>query len=162
MLLFSLETYHLHYNPPPNDTDVQKRLVPAPGNKPDEMRYRLGRWRHNFIGLLNIYSEKITNINSDQPLADVYSQALCKVVRPPRSTALWTPRVIFFGFSGSGRKSIASLLNKKYDLVPVHCGSLIRRETTRETKLGVAMTTYVDAKLPGNNIILIQTKLKKR
>ncbi|VDN13164.1 unnamed protein product [Dibothriocephalus latus] len=49
---------------------------------------------------------------------------------------------------GSGRKTMAQMLAKKYDLVPVHCGTLIRTEVLKGTKLGTAMSTYTEARLP--------------
>lgn len=85
------------------------------------------------------------NLRGDQPLSDLYSQAICNLSRPTRNPAMWTPRVLLLGFSGSGRKTVADKLAKRYELIPVHCGTLIRREVIKETKLGNAMKIYVDA-----------------
>ncbi|KAL7060019.1 hypothetical protein AAHC03_010098 [Spirometra sp. Aus1] len=141
------DTYHAIFNPAP-DPKMAARLERAPGTSPEEMKASLKEYHHHFVALKNIYGDLMTSINTDQPLTDVFSQALCRLNRPPRTVAMWTPRVVLLGYSGSGRKTMARMLAKKYDLVPVHCGTLIRTEVLKGSKLGLAMSTYTEARLP--------------
>lgn len=142
------EPYHKFYNPPP-DTAIVKRLVSAADISPEVLERRLATFRHNFISLGQIYKDLIVQIPTDQPLADLYTQVINHLTRPNRSPGMWTPRVLLLGYSGSGRKSIAAALVNKYDLIQVHCGTLIRREVLRKSRLGEAMATYVEAHLAG-------------
>ncbi|VUZ47485.1 unnamed protein product, partial [Hymenolepis diminuta] len=102
-------------------------------------------YRHHFTTLSRIYMDKIIPISADRSLNEVFHRTMCHLSRPPRNSAIWTPRVLLLGFSGSGRKTVAEKLEKKYNLIPVHCGTLIRREVIRETKLGMDMKPYTDS-----------------
>uniref|UniRef100_A0A0R3VV00 Adenylate kinase 8 n=1 Tax=Taenia asiatica TaxID=60517 RepID=A0A0R3VV00_TAEAS len=155
------EPYHKLYNPP-SDPEVESRLVPA--DNTSDIECRIAEFRHNFIAIGQMYADIIVNLQGDQPLSDLYSQAICILSRPTRNPAMWTPRVLLLGFSGSGRKTIADKLAKRYELIPVHCGTLIRREVIRETKLGNAMKIYVDAhgSVPDEMVIqLLQARLSE-
>ena len=55
-------------------------------------------------------------INADQPLNDVFNQAYAFVAKKERSIALHTPRIIILGPTGSGRKTIATQISRKYDI----------------------------------------------
>ncbi|EUB63330.1 Putative adenylate kinase-like protein C9orf98 [Echinococcus granulosus] len=142
------EPYHKLYNPP-SDPEVESRLVPA--DDASDIDCRIAEFRHHFIAIGQMYTDIIVNLRGDQPLSDLYSQAICHLSRPARNPAMWTPRVLLLGFSGSGRKTVADKLAERYELIPVHCGTLIRREVIRETKLGTAMKIYVDAHSSGKN-----------
>uniref|UniRef100_A0A183SKS5 Nucleoside-diphosphate kinase n=3 Tax=Schistocephalus solidus TaxID=70667 RepID=A0A183SKS5_SCHSO len=141
------DTYHAIFNPA-SDPKIAARLERAPGTSPEEMKASLREYHHHFVALKNIYGDLMTTINTDQPLTDVFSQALCRLNRPPRTVAMWTPRVVLLGYSGCGRKTMAQMLAKKYELVSVHCGTLIRTEVLKGSKLGRAMSTYTEARLP--------------
>ncbi|VDD74805.1 unnamed protein product [Mesocestoides corti] len=157
----SAEPYHTLYNPP-SDPSVKSRLVPAADVS--DLDCRIAEFKHNFIALSQIYEDIIVKLRTDQALGDLYTQAVCHISRPPRTPAMWTPRVLLLGFSGSGRKTVAAELVKRYSLVSVHCGTLIRREVLRETKLGNAMATYANARLavPDDMLIcLLQSRLSE-
>nr|CDS20102.1 adenylate kinase [Echinococcus granulosus] len=155
------EPYHKLYNPP-SDPEVESRLVPA--DDASDIDCRIAEFRHHFIAIGQMYTDIIVNLRGDQPLSDLYSQAICHLSRPARNPAMWTPRVLLLGFSGSGRKTVADKLAERYELIPVHCGTLIRREVIRETKLGTAMKIYVDAhsSVPDEMVIkLLQARLSE-
>ena len=146
-MFYSIEPYHMMYNPP-SDPKVENRLV-AVDDVPSNIEYRIAEFRRHFIAITQIYKDIMVTIQADRPLSDLYSVAMCHLTRPARNPVMWTPRVILIGFSGSGRKTVASKLAKQYELITIHCGTLIRREVIRETKLGNAMKIYVDAHSSG-------------
>ena len=55
-------------------------------------------------------------VNADQPLSDISNQAISFCAKKPRSDAPRTPRVVILGPTGSGRKTVAQQLARKYDL----------------------------------------------
>lgn len=146
-MFYSVEPYHKLYNPP-SDPIVESRLVAAENAKTD-IEFRIMEFRRNFVPIRQMYKDIMVTIQADRALSDLYSVAICHLTRPARNPAMWTPRVILIGFSGSGRKTVASRLASLYQLVPVHCGTLIRREVIRDTKLGNAMKIYVDGHSSG-------------
>lgn len=110
---------------------------------------RIADYHHHYIILSQMYKNLIAYIQADRSLSDIYQLAIDHLSRPRRNPDMWTPRVVLLGYSGSGRKSVAEKLAKRYDLIPVHCGTLICKEVIRDTKLGNAMKTYVDASTAG-------------
>ncbi|KAL5108426.1 hypothetical protein TcWFU_001005 [Taenia crassiceps] len=155
------EPYHKLYNPP-SDPEVESRLVAA--DDTSDIECRIAKFRHHFVAIGQMYADIIVNLRADQPLSDLYSQAICNLSRPTRNPTMWTPRVLLLGFSGSGRKTVGDKLAKRYELVLVHCGTLIRREVIRETKLGNAMKIYVDThgSVPDEMVIkLLQARLSE-
>ncbi|KAM7535319.1 hypothetical protein Aperf_G00000098326 [Anoplocephala perfoliata] len=135
------EPYHRIYNPP-SDPIVAKRLEPTEDLK--DLNSRIADYHHHYIILSQIYKNLIVNIPAERPLSDMYKLVSDHLSRPRRNPAMWTPRVVLLGSSGSGRKSVAEKLAKQYGLLSVHCGTLIRKEIIRNTKLGNAMKSYVD------------------
>ena len=55
-------------------------------------------------------------INADQPLNDIFNQVYSYTTKKPRSVAPRTPRIVILGPTGSGRKTVAAQVSRKYDI----------------------------------------------
>ena len=62
------------------------------------------------------FKSVIRTINADQPLNDIFSQVYSFASKKERSIALHTPRIIILGPTGSGRKTVATQISRKYDI----------------------------------------------
>lgn len=74
------------------------------------------------------------------------------VSRPARSQAPITPRILLIGPYGSGRKTQASALAKKYDIVNVSISNLIKEAVAHETVLGLAIKPHFQRRSPSIQI----------
>ncbi|VDO10405.1 unnamed protein product [Rodentolepis nana] len=126
-------------------SDSEDRISGEKSENPNNIDSQIADYRRHFIDLSRIYKNKITHIPADRSLSEVFQRVMCYLSRPLQNPAMWIPRIVLLGFSGSGRKTVAEKLTKKYNLVTLHCGTLIRREIARETKLGMDMKPYVDS-----------------
>nr|CDS28946.1 adenylate kinase [Hymenolepis microstoma] len=125
--------------------DSEDRIGAEKSENLKNIDLQIADYRRHFIALSRIYKDKIIHIPADRSLSEVFQRVMCYLSRPLQNPAMWTPRIVLLGFSGSGRKTIAEKLTKKYNLITVHCGTLIRREIIKETKLGMDMKPYVDS-----------------
>lgn len=127
-----------------NDYLDSDDTVKKPSDYLDDFDARLDRYRHNIITLRQLYKVNVIDISAYCPQEKVFHEVLTLQTRPNRNLAMWTPRIVILGFSGSGRKTVTRKLASKCKLVPIHCGTLIRREVAMETKLGLDMKPFVD------------------
>jgi adenylate kinase len=63
-------------------------------------------------------------INADQPLNDILTQTYSYTAKKPRSVAPRTPRIVILGPTGSGRKTVAVQVSRKYD-IPISKNEII-------------------------------------
>lgn len=70
------------------------------------------------------------------------------VSRPARSHAPITPRILLIGPYGSGRRTQASALAKKYDIVNVSISKLIKEAIVQESVLGLAIKPHFQRRSP--------------
>ncbi|CAH8573348.1 unnamed protein product [Dicrocoelium dendriticum] len=149
------ERYHLISKPPP-DVQTEKRLVLSPESAPEQVQMRIEAYNRDVVLLDRIYTRVARHINANQPLTDVYAAVLSFVTQPHRSLALRTPRVLLLGYVGSGRKTQAELLSKKYGLILINCSLLIKQEIAKCSLLGKAMKSYSTRKLPVPDAIVAE------
>ncbi|XP_061867675.1 adenylate kinase 8 isoform X4 [Colius striatus] len=65
-----------------------------------------------------------------------------------RSSAPFTPRILFCGPPGSGKSLQAALIAQKYDVVKICCGQLLKEAVAEKTKLGELIKPYIDNGYP--------------
>jgi adenylate kinase len=70
----------------------------------------------NIDGVKDCFKSILRAINADQPLNDVFTQVYSYTIKKPRSNAPHTPRILILGPTGSGRKTIAMQVSRKYDI----------------------------------------------
>lgn len=112
---------------------------------------RLSAYHRDMALVKPLYEHVLQVVNADQPIADIFQTALDFAVKRSRLPALRTPRIILIGPAGSGKSTIASLICKRYDIIKVHCGELIREAIADGNKHGLAMRSFVEKKLPGES-----------
>lgn len=70
----------------------------------------------NIDGIKDCFKAVSRTFNADQPLNDVFAQVFSFTSKKPRSVAPRTPRVVILGPTGSGRKTVAMQVSRKYDI----------------------------------------------
>ncbi|XP_061867673.1 adenylate kinase 8 isoform X2 [Colius striatus] len=140
------EVYHTTFDWP-SDPLVQQRLV-KPDLSEQEMSKKLLEYHRNFPEVFQIYQKVLKPINADQPSVDVFSQVLTYVQTRQRSSAPFTPRILFCGPPGSGKSLQAALIAQKYDVVKICCGQLLKEAVAEKTKLGELIKPYIDNGYP--------------
>ncbi|CAI9739707.1 adenylate kinase 8-like [Octopus vulgaris] len=150
------DIYHMTFDWPLSN-DVKANLVEAPGCTESEIIQKYLAYEYALPGLIQRFKKNYKNINADQPKGDILSKALCFLSRKPQSMAPHTPRVILLGAFGSGKKTQAHLLAKRFQLVNVSCSQLIKQAVTNETSTGLIAKSYLDQglNLPDGVVITI-------
>ena len=145
----SEDIYHITWNVP-SSRDVQDRLIQLEENSEKMMhsrlkeyrRYRLSTmhvedWRELLLlirtidGIKDCYKSVLRAINADQPLNDIFSQVHSFATKKARSVAPRTPRIIILGPTGSGRKTVAAQVSRKYEIPIGRIVASFMRLTTR-------------------------------
>ncbi|XP_053138060.1 adenylate kinase 8 isoform X2 [Hemicordylus capensis] len=149
------EVYHTTFDWPV-DESVRRNLV-VPGDISEmETAKRLLEYHRDFPGMLQSFEKSVKLINADQPCADVFSQVLTHVQRPPRTLAPFSPRILLCGPPGCGKSLQAALLAQKYGIINVSCGQMLKEAVAAETKLGELIKPYFDGGWPVEDNIVIK------
>ncbi|XP_025904996.1 adenylate kinase 8 [Nothoprocta perdicaria] len=153
------EVFHTTFDWP-RDPWVQQRLVKPEDTSEQEISKKLLEYHRSFPGLFQTYQKILKSINADQPCMDVVSQALTYVQTRHRSAAPFTPRILFCGPPGSGKRLQAALIAEKYGIVNICCGQLLKEAVAEKTKLGELVKTYFDddRPVPDNLVVKIVAK----
>lgn len=81
--------------------------------------------RRNIDGIKDCFKSILRSFNADQPLNDLLEEVDSYTSKKSRSMAPYTPRIIILGPTGSGRKTVAMQISRKYDL-PIGKTLLVR------------------------------------
>jgi adenylate kinase len=136
------EIYHTTFDWP-NENTVQQRLVIPAQNTEQDIVDRLITYKRHIDGVLDTLKATSKTINVDQPKGDVFNQILEFVSRASRFNMPITPRIVLVGPAGSGKRTQATALAKKYDIVHVSMSALIKEAVALESSVGVAISPYV-------------------
>lgn len=71
--------------------------------------------------------KRVHRINIDQPIKDVEDRILEIVRQAPVSEARFIVKSVLIGPTGSGKRTVAMKLAKKWDVIPVDMNILIKR-----------------------------------
>ncbi|CAH8452281.1 unnamed protein product [Schistosoma turkestanicum] len=157
------DLYNLIYNPP-NDLSVERRLVKIAENDEELIENIYAEYNRQVVLLKRIYSNVAYEFNADQPINDIYCSVLAKVNQRHRSFALQTPKIVLLGYPGAGKHTQASLLAKKYGLIPVDCEQLVLREIANRSSIGNTIKTYIQKNIPVPDAIIseiVKTRLNE-
>jgi adenylate kinase len=147
------EIYHTTFDWP-SEHAVQQRLVIPPNNTEQDLVNRLILYKRHVDGVTDSLKATSKQINVDQPMGDVFNQILEFVSRSARSNMPITPRIVLIGPAGSGKRTQASALAKKYDIVHVSMSSLIKEAVALENPVGVAIAPYVQKRQRVRKLLL--------
>lgn len=157
------EIYHTTFDWP-TENSIQQRLIMPENNTEEDLVNRIMEYNRNIGAVQDSLRANSKIINVDQPKGDVFNQILDFVSRPARSHAPITPRVILVGPYGSGRRTQANAIAKKYDLVNVCMSGLIKEAVAYESTLGIAIKPHLKKKtlIPDSLILpLLKERLGK-
>ncbi|CAF5097061.1 unnamed protein product, partial [Rotaria sp. Silwood1] len=107
-------------------------------------------------GIKDRFKTILRSFNADHPLNDVYSQVYIYTSKKPRSIAPRTPRIVILGPTGSGRKTVAMQVSRKYDIPIVSIPTLIKQQIVNKTPAGISMKPYVSRESLVPDSILMQ------
>lgn len=62
------------------------------------------------------YKSVLRVVNADQPSNDIFNQVYMFTTKKARTAAPHTPRIVIIGPTGSGRKTVAAQISRKYDI----------------------------------------------
>lgn len=150
------EIYHTTFDWP-NDNMIQQRLKTPENNTEQDLINRLVVYHRHIEGVQTCLQATLKAINVDQPKGDVFNQILDYVSRPARSHAPTTPRIMLIGPYGSGRRTQANALAKKYDIVNVSMSLLLKEAVAHQSLLGVAIKPHLmkKSKIPDSLILQV-------
>lgn len=154
------EIYHTTFDWP-NDNTIQQRLKTPENNTEQDLINRLVVFHRHIEGVQSCLNATLKKINVDQPKGDVFNQILDYVSRPARSHAPITPRIILIGPYGSGRRTQANALAKKYGIVNVSMSMLLKEAVAHESLLGVAIKPHLKKKSKIPDSLILQVLKEK-
>ncbi|XP_075255020.1 adenylate kinase 8-like [Convolutriloba macropyga] len=136
--------YHITFDYP-SDVDTEKRLISPPNcEKEDYLVDQLIKYHRNSGALETSYEPFFSQVNADQPKADVMMQVVNIISRKQRSAAPHTPRIILLGPRGAGKSVQSALIAKKYRIVNVKIDDLVKTHVAGETNIGLTLKPYYE------------------
>ncbi|CAF1491725.1 unnamed protein product [Adineta steineri] len=133
------DIYHITFHVP-SSREIQDRLITPEDNSEKAMHLRLKEYRR----VKDCYKPVLRTINADQPLNDIFTQIYSYASKKERSIALHTPRIVILGPTGSGRKTVATQISRKYDVPIVSIPTLLKQQIVSKTPLGASIKPYLD------------------
>lgn len=70
----------------------------------------------NIDGVKECFKSNLRSFNADQPFNDVFDEVYSYITKKARSMTPYNPRIVVLGPTGSGRKTVAMQISRKYDL----------------------------------------------
>jgi len=154
------DIYHTTFDWP-SDNSIQQRLITPDNNTEQDLINRLVVYHRHIDGIQNCLDASNKIINVDQPKGDVFNQIFDFVSRPARSHAPTTPRIMLVGPYGSGRRTQANVIAKKYGIVNVSMSMLLKEAVAHESLLGVAIRPHLQKKTKIPDSLILQVLKEK-
>lgn len=138
--------YNYKFNPPPEE--IESRLIHKVQHSESTIRSRLEIFRKHQQGVLSVFKKNTRKFTFKDGLFNHEKEALSGVLTHLEMKKVnFIPRcfkVIIAGLPGSGKSSVAQLMEKKYGYVHVSPLSIILEEVENDTELGAELEKYVD------------------
>jgi adenylate kinase len=150
--------YHLKFNPPPEDEEIQARLVHRSDDTAEAMGKRITMYHENVSSIIGNYehiSKKFDGTRDKAEIAKEVAQFLMhpveakaeEVVRektpPPPEPE--TMKIIIAGAPASGKGTQCELIVEKYGVVHISTGDALRAEVLKGSELGAKAKECMDA-----------------
>ncbi|EKX54395.1 hypothetical protein GUITHDRAFT_91639, partial [Guillardia theta CCMP2712] len=152
--------YHLKYNPPPEDPEVQGRLVHRADDTEEAMQKRIGAYHENVRAIMPFYSNLHVKIDGTQE-KKVISSKIDKYLKGKMSSVDGPKRIIIAGPPGSGKRSQAECVVDKFGVVELSMMDEIRNAISNSTALGLAAKQRMDQGLLVSDDLMVRI-LKER
>ncbi|KAL7839846.1 hypothetical protein SRHO_G00265040 [Serrasalmus rhombeus] len=158
------DVYHVTFMWPESAEVAQRLERPQGLNSEDVISRQLQAYHREAHALHRTYQSCLKIIDADQPHVDVFAQVLTYVLSRHRSAAPHTPRIILLGPPGSGKSLQARLIAKKYDIVSICCGELLKAVAADESSMGELIKPFLESgrRVPDSMVLQILTERLSR
>uniref|UniRef100_A0AAR2KXG7 Nucleoside-diphosphate kinase n=1 Tax=Pygocentrus nattereri TaxID=42514 RepID=A0AAR2KXG7_PYGNA len=158
------DVYHVTFMWPESAEVAQRLERPQGLNSEDVISRQLQAYHSEAHALHRTYQSCLKIIDADQPHVDVFAQVLTYVMSRHRSAAPHTPRIILLGPPGSGKSLQARLIAKKYDIVSICCGELLKAVAADESSMGELIKPFLESgrRVPDSMVLQILTERLSR
>lgn len=149
--------YHLTFNPPPDDPEIQARLLHRSDDTEEAMGKRIETYESMVTDVLGHYLDILTKVNGEQA-TDAISAEISTILgekRAPPAEEAPPPReptplpqvtkVIICGPPASGKGTQCKRIVEQYGLVHISTGDVLRDNIKNMTELGLQARGYMDS-----------------
>ncbi|KND05022.1 uncharacterized protein SPPG_00702 [Spizellomyces punctatus DAOM BR117] len=162
--------YHLTLDPPPQNPTILSRLIQRSTDTEAAVRTRLNQYRRHLFGIYSSFDKECLRKlvlpdgiigHEEEALKEVISEVgKGRVTRAPRMM-----KVIVGGLPGSGKTSVARMIEKEFAVVCVSPRTVILEELSLGTGIGKELANYANNPddAPDDQILqLIANRLKRQ
>ena len=142
--------YHLKFNPPPEDPEIQARLLHRSDDTEEAMTQRIETYESMVTDVVGNYMDVLHKVNGMQDKA-LISEQISSILgqpaaaAPPRDpTPVPTRKVIICGAPASGKGTQCERIVEQYGLVHISTGDVLRDNVKRGTDLGKVAKAYME------------------
>lgn len=151
------KTYHLEFNPPPQDEAILARLIQREDDTEATIRHRLVAFHDNCDSVVGAFSSancKIVRVNGMQNKLAI-AQVLCDETHDVKNTQKFRflvrsrrmapPRLIITGPPAGGKGTQCEVLVDHFDVVHLSTGDMLRSSIQAGAALGLEAKRFMDA-----------------
>ncbi|XP_072521311.1 adenylate kinase 8 [Salminus brasiliensis] len=151
------DVYHVTFMCPESAEVAQRLEKPQDLISEDVIFLQMQAYQREAHALQRTYQNCLKIVDADQAHVDAFAQVLTYVLSRQRSAAPHTPRIILFGPPGSGKSLQATLIAKKYELVNICCGELLKAVAADESSMGELIKPFLESgrQVPDNVVLQI-------
>ena len=115
------KTYHLKYDPPPKNSQIESRLIKKASDTEPATRGRLSVYRKSVDGVVNAFKNVVNVMQYPEGIMGneelVYKDVFNIIGRKPISRVPRCFKVLLTGLPGSGKTRVAEMLQRKFGFV---------------------------------------------
>ena len=145
--------YHLTFNPPPDDPEIQARLLHRSDDTEEAMTKRIETYESQRNDVIGNYMDMLHRVNGEQD-KELIAQEICSILgeapeapapAPREPTPLpQTTKVIICGAPASGKGTQCERIAEQYGLVHISTGDVLRHNVKQKTELGNEAKRYME------------------
>jgi adenylate kinase len=150
--------YHLTFNPPPDDPEIQARLLHRTDDTEEAMTKRIETYESIVTDVIGNYMDILAKINGEQD-KDLITEEIAKILgeapdapaaeeAPPPKEPTPVPetmKVIICGAPASGKGTQCERIVEEYGLVHISTGDVLRENVKNKTELGTEARRYMES-----------------
>ena len=146
--------YHLTFNPPPDDPEIQARLLHRSDDTEEAMGKRIETYESMVTDVIGNYMDILHKINGEQDKGAIEAEITTILGDAPAAAAPPPPReptplpettkIIICGAPASGKGTQCERLVEQYGLVHISTGDVLREHVKQKTDLGNEARRYME------------------
>lgn len=114
-------TYHVKFDPPPKNSQIEARLIRKASDTEPNMRARLSIYRKNLKGVTTAFANNLNVLSFSEGIIGneetVYKDVFNILGRKPSTKAPRAFKIVVAGLPGSGKTKVAEALQQKFGFV---------------------------------------------